>query len=91
MSQNDSDIDARLDRLARATGDVAPHPGFASRVMQRIEREPAGMLIALQLPARRLFPLSMLAAAAALIWAVAVDRQVDEAMATSDDVELAAW
>lgn len=91
MSQDDADIDARLARLAGATAELRPSAAFARRVMQRIEQEPAGALVALQLPARRFFPISMLAAALALLWAVSVDRQLDEAMATSDDTELAAW
>jgi hypothetical protein len=91
MSHDDADLDARLARLGQATAGIEPRADFATRVMQRIEQEPAGMLISLQVPARRFFPISMVAAAVALLWAVAVDRQVDEVMATSDDVELAAW
>ena len=91
MSQDDADIDVRLARLATATDELRPRADFTSRVMQRIEEQPAGVLVALQLPARRFFPISMLAAALALLWAVSVDRQLDEAMATSDDLELAAW
>ena len=39
-------------------------------------------------PARRFVPLGMLAAAMAMVWAVSVSSQVDEAMAASDDTEL---
>jgi hypothetical protein len=56
--------------------------------MQRIGQEQLGTLYALGVPARRLFPLGMLAAALALVWAVSASSQVDEAMAASDDTEL---
>ena len=85
---HDEDIDARLSRLAAATSGVAPRADFSSRVMQRIGEEQAGTLLSLRAPARRFLPLGMLAAALAMVWAVSVDRQVNEAMAQSDDTEL---
>lgn len=88
MSQ-DEDIDARLARLAAGTAELRPRAGFSSRVMQRIGQEPPGTLYALNTPARRFLPLGMLAAALAMVWAVSVSSQVDEAMAASDDTELA--
>ena len=88
MSHEHEDLDARLARLASATANVVPRAGFNARVMQRIAEEPAFTLVALQLPARRFFPLGMLAAALALVWAVSVDGEVNEAMAASDDTEL---
>jgi hypothetical protein len=57
--------------------------------MARVAQEPLGGIFALGAPARRFLPLGMLAAAAALVWAVSVNSQVDEAMATGDDTELA--
>ena len=85
---HDEDIDAKLARLASATTGVGPHPGFSSRVMARIQEESSVTLFALNTPARRFFPLGMLAACLAMIWAVSVTSQVDEALAVSDDTEL---
>jgi hypothetical protein len=86
---HDEDIDARLERLASATNDVAPRAGFSGRVMARIGEEQLGTLFALRVPARRFLPFGMLAAALAMVWAVSVTSQVNEAMASSDDTELA--
>lgn len=83
------DIDAKLARLASATAGVRPRADFSSLVMQRIGQEQLGTLFALRAPARRFLPLGMLAAALAMFWAVSVDSQVNEALASSDDVELA--
>jgi hypothetical protein len=84
----EQDIDTRLARLAAATDGMTARPGFSGRVMARIGQEPLGTLHLLQAPARRFLPLGMLAAAAAFVWAVSVNSQVDEAMASSDDTEL---
>ncbi|RYZ10271.1 MAG: hypothetical protein EOO73_01460 [Myxococcales bacterium] len=81
-------IDEKLARLAGATARVQPRADFSSRVMQRIGQEQLGTLYALRTPARRFLPLGMLAAAAAMFWAVSVDSQVTEALASSDDMEL---
>jgi hypothetical protein len=86
---HDEDIDAKLARLASATAGVRPRADFSGLVMQRIGHEQLGTLYALRAPARRFLPLGMLAAALAMFWAVSVDNQVDEALASSDDVELA--
>jgi hypothetical protein len=85
---HDEDIDARLARLMAGTDGVGPRPGFSNRVMARIAEEPAGTLIALGAPARRFLPLGMLAACLAMVWAVSVTSQVDEALAAGDDTEL---
>ena len=85
---HDEDIDARLARLAAATAEIGPRARFSQRVMQRIGQEPLGTLYELGAPARRFFPLGMLAAALALVWAVSASSQVDEAIAASDDTEL---
>jgi len=85
---HDEDIDARLARLTAATAGVRPRADFANRVMARIGQEQLGTLYALNTSARRAFPLGMLAAALALVWAVSASSQVDEAMAASDDTEL---
>jgi hypothetical protein len=88
MSHENEDIDARLARLAGATEGVQPRAGFSKRVMARIGEEQLGTLWALGAPARRFMPIGMLAAALALVWAVSVDGQVNEALAVNDDVEL---
>jgi hypothetical protein len=85
---HEQDIDARLSRLANATAKVRPRADFSSLVMQRIGAEPPGTLFALRKPAWHFFPVGVLAAALALVWAVSVDNQVNEAMASSDDTEL---
>jgi hypothetical protein len=85
---HDEDIDARLARLTAATAEVRPRADFSHRVMARIGQEQLGTLYALNTSARRFFPLGMLAAALALVWAVTASSQVDEAMAASDDTEL---
>jgi hypothetical protein len=69
---HDEDIDARLARLMAGTEGVGPRPGFSNRVMTRIAEEPPGML----------------AACLAMVWAVSVTSQVDEALAAGDDTEL---
>lgn len=85
---HEEDIDQKLARLAGATEGVQPRADFSRRVMQRIGEPQLGTLYALRTPARRFFPLGVLAAAMALFWAVSVDGQVDDALASSDDMEL---
>jgi len=85
---HEEDIDARLSRLAQATENLRPRADFSHRVMSRIAAERTPSLAALGAPARRFLPFGMLAAAAALIWAVSVNNQVNEAVASSDDTEL---
>ena len=86
---HDEDIDARLARLAAATRQAGPRAGFSGRVMARIGEDQLGTLFALRLPARRFLPFGMLAAALAMVWAVSVNNEVNEAMAAGDDTELA--
>lgn len=85
---HEEDIDARLARLSAATARVGPRAGFSSRVMQRIGGEQASSVLLLRAPARRFLPLGMLAAALAVVWAVSVNNQLNEAVASSDDTEL---
>ena len=85
---HEEDIDARLVRLTAATANVRPRADFTNRVMARIGQEQLGTLYALNAPARRFLPLGMLAAALAMVWAVSVSSQVNEALAASDDTEL---
>lgn len=84
----ETDIDARLRSLTAATDGVGPRPGFSSRVMAQIRREAVSPLLGLGRSARRFLPLGVLMTAAALTWAISVNDQVDEAIATSDDTEL---
>ncbi len=86
---HEQDIEARLSRLARATQGVHPRADFSNRVMLRIGAEQAFSLTAIRTPASRFLPFGMLAAALALVWAVSVDNQINEAVASSDDTELA--
>lgn len=85
---HEEDIETRLSRLAAATAGVEPRRDFSNRVMLRIGSEQVFGLAALRAPASRFLPLGMLAAALALIWAVSVNNQVNEAVASSDDTEL---
>lgn len=85
---HEEDIDARLARLAKATEGVRPRADFSQRVMREITAPAPLSVTALRAPAGRFLPFGMLAAAAALIWAVSVDNQVNEALASSDDMEL---
>jgi hypothetical protein len=85
---HEEDIDARLARLANATAGLGPRAGFSNRVMASIAEEPSLTLFALNAPAKRFLPLGMLAACLAMVWAVSVTSQVDEALAASDDTEL---
>ncbi len=84
---HEENIDARLSRLSKSTEGLRPRAGISSRVMARIGTEQALSLTALRAPASRFLPFGMLAAAAALIWAVSVNNQVNEAVAASDDTE----
>jgi hypothetical protein len=80
------DIDARLERLARATENVAPRADFAARVARALEREePGGVLLELGKPARRILPALALAAAVSLVWAVETDRSLDDELSFYDD------
>lgn len=83
------DLDARLSRLAAATSAVGPRAGFSERVMARIDRERPNGWLSLGAPARRFLPFGLLVAAVSLVWAVSVNGQVNEALATGDDTELA--
>ncbi len=91
MSHEHEDIDQRLARLALGTAGIRPRADFSSRVMSRIAEEQVLSLSSLSAPARRFFPIGMLAAALALVWAVSVDDQVNEALAITDDTELSIW
>jgi hypothetical protein len=78
------DIDQRLARLARGTEAVRPSAGFSARVMLAVNAEAApNFLESAWFSSRRLLPIAAIAAAIAVVWAVQVDRSVDDELATS--------
>lgn len=86
MKKQDEDIDARLERLARATDEIRPRPDFGARVARALETEQkGGLLINLGRPARRILPALALAAAVSLVWAVESDQAFDDALSVYAD------
>jgi hypothetical protein len=78
------DFEQRLARLSSATHALRPSPGFSARVMLAIDREAApSFLETTWFSARRLLPVAAIAAAMAVVWAVQVDGNVDDELATS--------
>ena len=78
------DIDQRLARLGRGTEALRPSAGFSARVMGSVAREAApSFLESAWFSSRRLLPVAAIAAALAVVWAVQVDRSVDDELATS--------
>ena len=78
------DIDQRLARLGRGTEALRPSAGFSARVMSAIATETApSFLESAWFSSRRLLPIAAIAAALAVVWAVQVDRSVDDELATS--------
>jgi hypothetical protein len=81
------DIDQRLARLGLRTEAVRPSAGFSARVMQSVVAEAAeaapGLLESAWFSSRRLLPVAAIAAALAVVWAVQVERSVDDELATS--------
>jgi len=76
--------DERLERLFAATAGVGPRGDFASRVMGGLPR--GGVLVALPRAARIAVPVAVLAAAAAVVWAVVATRDVDDASLSGSNV-----
>ncbi len=78
------DIDQRLLRLGRSSEALRPSAGFSARVMQAISAEAVpSFLENAWFSSRRLLPVAAIAAALAVVWAVQVDRSVDDELATS--------
>ncbi|HEY4105260.1 MAG TPA: hypothetical protein VGM44_15290 [Polyangiaceae bacterium] len=78
------DIDQRLARLARGSEALRPSASFSARVMRAVNEEATPSLLeGAWFSARRLLPVAAIAAALAVIWAVQVDRSVDDEIATS--------
>jgi len=80
------DVDARLERLARATEAIRPRPDFGARVARALEAEGRSEVFhELRRPARRVLPALALAAAVSLVWAVESDQAFDDALAAYPD------
>ena len=78
------DIDQRLARLGRGTEALHPSLGFSARVLGAIAEETRpGFLESAWFSSRRLLPIAAVAAVLAVVWAVQVDRSVDDELATS--------
>ena len=78
------DIDQRLARLARKTEALRPSAGFSARVMSAVAAEAAPSFWEnAWFSSRRLVPVAAIAAALSVVWAVQVDRSVDDELATS--------
>lgn len=91
MKDQDENIDARLERLARATDGVRPRADFGARVARALDAEQrGGLLLELGRPARRILPALALAAAVSLVWAVESDEAFDDALSVyaGETVEL---
>ena len=77
-------IDQRLARLGRSTEALRPSAAFSARVMAAIAAETApSFLESAWFSSRRLVPVAAIAAALAVVWAVHVERSVDDELATS--------
>jgi hypothetical protein len=82
MTELDEEIDARLRRLAAATDQVRPLPGFEERVMARIETAPEWWTGVVRIGRIGLFA-ATLAAAAAAVLALRSERVTDQAFAVA--------
>ena len=86
MTDQDEDIDLRLQRLARATEGIRPGANFSARLTRALDAEQrGGWLMELRRPALRIFPALALAAAVSLVWAVESDQAFDDALSTYAD------
>ena len=86
MKDQHEDIDARLERLARATEAIRPRGDFAARVARALDAEGRNEGVhELRRPARRVLPALALAAAVSLVWAVESDQAFDDALAAYPD------
>jgi hypothetical protein len=85
------DIGTRLARLTGATDALGPSPGFTSRVMDAVQREPIGLSFGLLGWAPRIVPVALFAAVAALLWAARAEKTMNEAMAVSYDAVEVGW
>jgi hypothetical protein len=89
VTDHDRDVDAQLEKLRKATEEVAPRPDFGRRVAQAIAKESrGGVLYGLARPARRLLPALALAAAVSIVWAVDSDSVFDDALTSYPDEAL---
>lgn len=88
MSQRDSSVDARLERLAERTAGIAPPPGFADRMALAVQRA-APARSGLWEVGRVALVAFAVAAAAAVAWSNAAQKQLDRnALTAFDAVEV---
>jgi hypothetical protein len=82
MTELDEEMDARLRRLAAATDQVRPLPGFDERVMARIATAPEWWAGVVRIGRIGLFA-ATLAAAAAAVLALRSEHVTDQAYAVA--------
>ncbi|HEX7602342.1 MAG TPA: hypothetical protein VF316_12085 [Polyangiaceae bacterium] len=93
MTDHD-DIDARLEKLTRATARIAPRADFSARVMRATADRAPEISWWGELPKAgfRLLPVAALVAALGITWAATNAGAVDDAIAsTPDDVTELEW
>ena len=93
MTDHD-DIDARLEKLTRATERIAPRADFSARVMRATADRAPEVSWWSELPKAgfRLLPVAALMAALCVTWAATNAGAVDDDLAGSgDDVTELAW
>lgn len=93
MTDHD-DIDARLEKLTRATARIAPRADFSARVMRATAGRAPEVSWWGELPKAgfRLLPVAAIVAALGITWAATNAGAVDDAIASSpDDVTELAW
>jgi hypothetical protein len=94
MSERHEEVDARLERLKRATDSIRPRADFAARVATQLAREKVretssrGWATDLGKPARRFVPVAAIAAAVGLLWAAQSERSSRSARMTASSAEL---
>lgn len=81
---NETDLDRRLDQLARATCGLRARPGFSERVMLKLGvAAPAGWLWSVARMAKAALAAATLASVAALFWAMESEKAQTEASAVA--------
>jgi hypothetical protein len=86
VKHHDEDIEAKLQRLRRATDPIRPRADFGARVARAIVAEQReGLLVELRRPALRILPALALAAAVSLVWAVKSGEAFDDALSVYAD------
>jgi hypothetical protein len=89
---SDNDLEQRLARLGEAREGIRARPGFTDQVMLAALASAAPSLAAdLSRSLRRVVPVAFLAATLCVLWAVASERNTDEAFAASDETVELEW